>query len=112
MKKAIHVILLSLVMTAFIATVTDARKPVVIYGRVTDGSGKPIGSALVAIAALSESTLTDPSGSYRLVLPSRVRTGQKVVVVASREGYDYGRRSVTLSPGIVTKQNFRLPASR
>jgi hypothetical protein len=112
MKKALFAILLFAVLTAFLATVAEARKPVVIYGKVTDGAGKPIGSALVAIAALSESTTTDSAGTYRLTVVSRVRAGQKVVVVASREGYDYGRRSVTLAPGIAAKQNFRLPVSR
>jgi hypothetical protein len=110
MKRAIAFIVLFVFLVAALSTVAEARKPVVVYGRVNDAKGKPIPSALVAIAALSESTTTDSLGAYRLVVSSPVHTGQKVVVVASREGYDYGRRSVTLAPGIQTKQNFRLPA--
>lgn len=84
---------------------------VVISGRVTDIYGRLIPSALVAVPALNESTLSDSQGSYRLTIRSRVRPGEEVVIRASRKGFDYASKSVRLAPGVRPRINFRLTPS-
>ena len=62
--------------------------------------------------ALNETTLSDSEGKYRLVVWSKVRAGGKVVIRASREGFDYIGRPVRLAPGAQIKVNFRLAPLR
>ncbi len=86
----------------------QARPPVVISGKVTDGQRRPISAALITVPALNESTVSDNGGMYRLVVRSKVRSGQGVVIRASREGFDYASRSIRLAPKARLKINFRL----
>jgi protocatechuate 3,4-dioxygenase beta subunit len=81
---------------------------VVIKGRVTDTSGRPVATALIGIAAFNASTTSDTHGAYRLVIRSRVRSGQHAVLTASREGYDFVSRAITLAPGAELTESFRL----
>jgi hypothetical protein len=85
-----------------------ARPPVVISGRVTDLQRRPIPEALITVPALNESTVSDRGGMYCLVIRSKVRSGQGVVIRASREGFDYASRSIRLSPKARLRMNFRL----
>jgi hypothetical protein len=113
MKKAVaflYIILGCIVL--FWGSVAEARKPLVIWGKVVDSKGRPVAGSLVATPALSESTRANDQGAYRLVIQSKIKTGQKVVVVASREGFDYSRRSLTLSTGGAIKANFQLATIR
>jgi hypothetical protein len=113
MKKVM--LFLCIILGCFVflwGSVAEARKTLVIWGKVVDSKGRPVAGSLVAAPALSESTRTNDQGVYRLIIQSKIKTGQKVVVMASREGFDYSRRSVTLSTGGAIKVNFQLATIR
>jgi hypothetical protein len=91
----------------------EAReKQVIMSGRVMDTLGRPVRSALISIPAINESTTTDDQGAYRLVIRAKIRSGEAVVVRASRKGFDYVSRSVRLTAGARLTINFRLTAAR
>jgi hypothetical protein len=84
----------------------------IISGKVTDTKGRPIAAALINIPALNESVISDDQGAYRLVLRSKTRSGEEVVIRASRKGFDYTSRSLRLRPKARLRINFRLTPSR
>jgi hypothetical protein len=86
----------------------QARQPVVISGKVTDTQGRPIPTALITVPVLNASTVSDSGGMYDLVIRSKVRSGQGVVIRASRQGFDYVSRPVRLAPSAQLKVDFRL----
>lgn len=100
------------VLICFVALLSPAglpaRQPVVISGKVTDVQHRPIPKASVTLPALNESAVSDGEGMYHLVVRSKVRSGQEVVIRASREGFDYASRPVRLAPGAQLRVNFRL----
>jgi hypothetical protein len=79
-----------------------------ISGYVTDTQRRPMVGALVSVPALNESALSDERGRYRIVVRAKVRRGQRVVIQASREGFDRLSRPVDLVPKGKLKVNFRL----
>jgi hypothetical protein len=106
-RHALFFLLVCCALTLVAASV-QAQRPVVIKGRVTDTSGRPVAAALIGVAAFNASTTSDTHGTYRLVIGSRVRAGQHAVLTASREGFDYARRAVILAPGAELTESFRL----
>jgi hypothetical protein len=102
------IIALICLVAALHPVVLQARPPVVISGRVTDVQRRPIPAALVTVPALNESTVSDNGGMYRPVVRSKVRSGQGVVIRASREGFDYASRPIRLAPKARLRVNFRL----
>jgi hypothetical protein len=60
--------------------VLHAHQPVVISGEVTDTLGRPIPAAVITVPALNESTVSDNGGMYCLVVLSKVRSDQQVVI--------------------------------
>ncbi len=89
-----------------------SRQPVVISGKVIDTQRRSIPAALISVPALNASTFSDSDGTYRLVVESKVRSGEEVVLRASREGFGYVSRSVRLAPGARVKVDFRLAPLR
>ena len=88
-----------------------AQEPATITGRVTNESGTPEAAVSVRIDALQAGTTSQADGSYRLVVPgSRIRAGQPVTLIASRQGLATQSRQITLNPGANLTQNFQLGA--
>jgi len=108
MRHGLAALALICVVVALFPVVSLSRPPVVISGKVTDSRGRPIPGALIALPALSESTVSDDEGMYRLAIRSKVRLGQDAVIRASREGFDYVSRSVRLGPKAQLRMDFRL----
>jgi len=90
----------------------EARQPVVVSGKVTGAQGRPVSAALITAPALNEGTVSDPKGMYQLVIRSKVRSGQWIVIRAGREGFDSVSRPVRLAPGVQLRVNFRLVPDR
>jgi hypothetical protein len=111
-KGKLILIVLACLFVTLLPTFSQAREPITISGKVTDGRGHSVDSALIAIPALSESTTTDDRGAYRLLVRSKVRSGEEVVIRASRKGFDYASRPVRLRPGARLRINFRLSEAR
>jgi len=89
-----------------------AQEAATITGRVTNAQGQPEAAVNVQITALQSGATTDASGNYRLVVPgSRIRAGQQVTIVASRQGLASQSRTITLNPGANLTQNFQLNTS-
>jgi hypothetical protein len=101
--------LLALVLAASaVASAHAARAPLVISGFASGPGGAPMEEALIAIPALNLSVLTDTRGAFRLVVPARVARGQRVVILATKEGFFEVKRAITLKAGGRLSQNFRL----
>lgn len=86
----------------------QARRPVEISGRVVDTMRRPLSGVLISVPALNESALSDERGRYRMTIGSRVRRGQRVVIQASRDGFDRASRPVDLFPRGRLRVDFRL----
>ncbi len=82
MRRRNLIIALICLVAALHPVVLQARQPVVISGKVTDTLGRPIPAALITVPALNESTVSDNGGMYHLVVLSKVRSGQRVVIRA------------------------------
>jgi len=102
------VVILACLAVPLLSAAVQAGQAVVISGVVTDMESRPIGGALVAVPAFNESAVSDDGGMYRLVIRSKVRRGQDVVVRASHKGFDYVSRPVRLAPKAQVRVNFRL----
>ncbi|HEU0012248.1 MAG TPA: SusC/RagA family TonB-linked outer membrane protein [Longimicrobium sp.] len=105
--------LIAVVIAAALAPVALlAQEAATITGRVTNAQGQPEAAVNVQITALQSGATTDASGNYRLVVPgSRIRAGQQVTIVASRQGLASQSRTITLNPGANLTQNFQLNTS-
>ena len=108
MKRHLVIALACLAVILTVAAL-QARQPVEISGSVTDNLRHPIAHALVSVPALNESASTDGRGQYRILIKSKVRRGQKVVIQASHEGFDRISRPVDLAPKGRFRIDFRLP---
>ena len=115
-RSAVFLLLVGLVLWLLSAQAhaapSGSRRQIVISGNVTDTQGRPVGSVLISVPALNESTVSDERGAYRLVIKSRVRSGSAVVIRASRKGYNYVSRSVRLNPGVRLRIDFRLAGEK
>ena len=112
MRNCVLMVALICFVAVFSPVGLHARLPVVISGKVTDLERHAIPMALIALPALNESAHSDGEGMYRLVVRSRVRSGQVVVIRASREGFDYASRPIRLAPGAQLRVNFQLVPMR
>lgn len=110
-RPALAVAVVCLVMVLAPA-VLRARQPMEVSGYVTDTQRRPMAGALISIPALNESASSDERGRYRMTIQSRVRRGQRVVIQASREGFDRLSRPIDLVPKGKLKVNFRLAPLR
>ena len=106
------VVILACLAVPLLAAAGQSGQPVVIFGAVTDAQHHPLAGALVAVPAFNESAVSDDQGMYRLVIGSRVRRGQEVVIRASHKGFDYVSRPVRLAPGVHVGVNFKLARVR
>ena len=102
------VVILACLAVPLLPAAVKAGQAAVVSGMVTDAEHRPVAGALVAVPAFNESAVSDDKGTYRLVIKSKVRRGQEVVIRASHKGFDYASRPVRLAPGELVKANFRL----
>lgn len=102
------VLLAVAVSPAFSPALSSGRRPLEIWGHVTDNQHRSLAGVLVSVPALNESTLSDDEGVYRLLIRSKVRPGQGVVIQASRQGFDRMSRPLTLTPKGRVQVNFKL----
>jgi TonB-linked SusC/RagA family outer membrane protein len=105
--------LIALVIAAALTPIAlVAQENATVSGRVTNAQGQPESAVLVRIESLNVGATSGADGTYRIVIPgARVRAGQSVQVVASRQGLASVTRSVTLSPGANVTQDFPMAAS-
>jgi TonB-linked SusC/RagA family outer membrane protein len=90
----------------------SAQEAATISGRVTNAQGQPEAAVLVRVNGMNVGSTTDAEGRYQVVVPgSRIRDGQSVEMVASRQGLGTISRSITLRPGASLTQNFTMAAA-
>jgi TonB-linked SusC/RagA family outer membrane protein len=86
-----------------------AQEPARISGRVVGDAGAPLAGAMVSIPAYNISTVTNPAGTFLLIVPgARVQPGQGVQLQVSTLGYRTLSETVTLTPGGTVTRDFTL----
>jgi len=103
----------SLALGAATLAAAARQEPAVVTGVVTAAeSGGPLAGAQVQIPVLGMRTVTNAQGRYRLVIPNdRLRATGRYDIAVTMLARQSDTRSVELTPGATTTQNFSLATS-
>jgi TonB-linked SusC/RagA family outer membrane protein len=99
----------ALVALALVATNVAAAQDAVIQGRVTNEQGVPVPGANVYLSGMGLGTAAGTDGTYRLIVPDALASGQSATLGARLLGFRPQTRPITLSAGS-QEQNFQLIA--
>lgn len=87
----------------FLAKLSCAQSAVV-FGQVSDASGKGVELASVHVQNMAAGAMTDARGNYRIEIPA----GKRIRIVCSYSGYASAEQSLSLDSGATRELNFVL----
>jgi TonB-linked SusC/RagA family outer membrane protein len=98
---------LGILVAALLVPCAVSAQNAVITGTVRSETQTSVRGAIVTIAALEVTAVTNDNGNYRLIVPADQVRGQTVTVAVTSIGYRDVSAELTLSPGDI-QQNFQM----
>ncbi len=105
--QRIH-LLLALALGLLLMPVGVSAQSATVTGYVRSDAQAPIPGAVVSIASLNLSTVTNDNGQYVIMVPANLVSGQEVTISVTSVGYSDASASIVLNPGTVL-QNLTMP---